>query len=94
MVSVPTHIVHTVHTSEPTGFLAAFIEVVPVGLRGDSWSISGRFTGIGMDGTVELLEPDLRIIGTCNYSYHMQWENQLCTVLQLRQGWTRSQRSF
>jgi len=48
-----------IYTSAPTGFLAAFMEVVPVGERGDSWSISGLFTGTGIEGIELFLDPDL-----------------------------------
>ena len=48
--STHTHTHTCTCTSDPTGFLAAFMEVAPVGLRGESWSSSGRFTGTGMEG--------------------------------------------
>ena len=41
-----------------TGFLAAFWDVVmgPSGLKGESWSISGRLTGTGIEGMEPLTD--------------------------------------
>lgn len=47
-------------TSDPTGFLAAFFDVALVGLNGEMRSISGRFTGTGMEGIELFLEEFLR----------------------------------